>query len=162
MQFTFLELISGVLLTEWTFIFGARSFLGRYINQWYDTFGIWALLSDVSSILIGLYIAMYFYRGNNFLVLMAVAVAVQWTHDFLFYILAIKQTSPGKNGIMDLLQSYGSDAGVLALIGDSWMMIGSLLGALAVSQLPKNGQVFSILVSLYILPYAIAQKSSAT
>jgi hypothetical protein len=162
MQFTLLELVSGVLLTEWTFIFGARSLFGTYINQWYDTFGIWALMSDVSSILIGLYIAMYFYRGNNILILIAVAIAVQWTHDFLFYIFAIKPASPGRNGIMDLLQSYGIDAGVLALIGDSWMMISSLLGALAVSQLSKSGQVFSILVSLYMLPYAIAQKRIAT
>jgi len=160
MKYSLLELLSGVLITEWTFIFVARRVFGRFINEWYTNFGIWALMSDVSSILIGLFIAMYLYRGNSFLMLMAVAVAVQWAHDILFYTGVIRQLSPGVNGIVDLLKPYGDDAGFAAILGDSWMMVGSLLFAHLSSKMPVNGQIFLILVSLYMLPYAIHQKPS--
>ena len=157
-MYTFLELFVGILLTEWTFIFGARRIFGRYINEWYSHFGAFAILSDVSSIFIGIMIAMYLYTGS-LAGLIAVAVGVQWVHDLLFYnvILSIPK---GTNEIIDLLKPYGADAGIAAVIGDSWMMVGSLLGAHAVSMLPLKGQIFSMFVSLHILPYAVYQEPS--
>lgn len=160
MMFTPLELVAGVLVTEWTFIFFARRVFGKFINKWYTDFGIWALMSDLSSILIGIAIALYLYRGKSFLVLMGVAVAVQWIHDILFYTGVIRQLSPGVNKIIDLLKPYGEDAGIAAIIGDSWMMIGTLLFAKLASKIPVNGQMVVILASLYMLPYAIYQKPS--
>jgi hypothetical protein len=155
---TLVEVLAGILITEWTFIFFARRVFSRYINEWYTNFGIFALLSDVSSIFIGIMIASYFYRGKSLLVLIGVAVLVQWIHDVLFYVGLIQPSLNGRNAIIDLLKPYGSDAGVLALIGDSWMMIGSLLFAKAVSYLPFEGQIFTLAVSGYMLPYAIYQK----
>ena len=149
-----------MLISEWTFIFFARTVFGKYINKWYSDFGIWALMSDVSSILIGIFISMYLYRGPSFLVLMGVAILVQWTHDFLFYIFVIRRNQAGKNGIIDILKPYAEDAGVAALVGDSWMMISTLLFSYMMKNLPLYGQYFSILVSLYIIPYAIFQKPS--
>jgi hypothetical protein len=160
MQFSLLNLGAGVLLSEWTFIFFARAVFGKYINKWYSDFGIWALMSDVSSILIGIFIAMYLYRGPSFLILMGVAILVQWTHDFLFYMFVIRRNEQGKNGIIDILKPYADDAGIAALVGDSWMMISTLLFAYMSKNLPQYGQYFSILVSLYIIPYAIFQKPS--
>uniref|UniRef100_A0A6C0I5G5 Uncharacterized protein n=1 Tax=viral metagenome TaxID=1070528 RepID=A0A6C0I5G5_9ZZZZ len=159
-MFTPLELLNGVLITEWTFIFAARRVFGKYINSWYTDFGIWALMSDISSILIGIAIALYFYRGKSLLILIGVAVAVQTVHDLLFYTGIIRQLSPGVNGIIDLLKPYAEDAGFAAVIGDSWMMIGSLLFAKLASKLPVNGQMVLALFSLYMLPYAIHQKPS--
>lgn len=158
MQFTFLELFAGILITEWTFIFGARHLLGKYINDWYTNFGGWALLSDISSIAIGILIAMYFYRGKSLLALTGVAVLVQWIHDILFYLTVITRLEPGTNGIIDILKPYAKDAGFAAVVGDSWMMIGSLGAAYLVSQLPVSAQIFSVCVSGYMLPYAIYQK----
>jgi hypothetical protein len=149
-----LELFSGILITEWTFIFAARYLLGKYINEWYTKFGGWAVLSDISSISIGLFIAMYLYRGKNFIILCIVAVLVQWIHDILFYLIILRNVHT-KNSIIELLRPYGNDAGILALIGDSWMMLGSLLFALLVSKLSIKGQIFTVLVSGYMLPYAI-------
>jgi hypothetical protein len=160
MKYSLLELVTGVLITEWTFIFVARRAFGKYINEWYTNFGVWALMSDVSSIIVGLFIAMYLYRGNSLLTLIAVAVAIQWTHDLLFYWGVIRQVSPGVNGIIDLLKPYGDDAGIAAIVGDSWMMVGSLLFAHLVSKMPVNGQLFLLFVSTYMLPYAIHQKPS--
>jgi len=152
-----LELLVGVVTTEWTFIFAARYLFGKYINDWYTNYGGWAVLSDISSIMIGIFIAMYFYTGKNLLILIGVAVLVQWVHDFLFYTLVIQRVPEKTNGIIDILKPYGKDAGALALIGDSWMMVGSLLGASLASKLPVNGQIFALLVGGYMLPYAIYQ-----
>ena len=103
---------------------------------------------------------MYLYRGPSFLILMGVAILVQWAHDFLFYIFVIRRNEPGKNGIIDILKPYAEDAGIAALIGDSWMMVSTLVFAYMMKNLPQTGQYFSILVSLYIIPYAIFQKPS--
>ena len=152
-----LEILVGVITTEWTFIFAARHLFGKYINDWYTNFSGWAVLSDISSITIGIFIAMYFYTGKNLLILIGVAVLVQTIHDLLFYILVI-QTIPEKtNGIIDMLKVYANDAGFVAVIGDSWMMVGSLLGASLASKLSTNAQMFALLVGCYMLPYAIYQ-----
>jgi len=160
MQFTLLELFVGVLITEWTFIFAARATLGKNINNWYTNYGIWAILSDVSSIMIGILIAMYLYRGSNFWVLTGTSVAVQWVHDILFYLLAIVPLPYGVNGIIDILKPYSRDAGFAAVLGDSWMMIGSLLFASVAAKFPMMGQVGLLLFSTYMLPYAVQQKPS--
>ena len=156
-----LEILVGVLTTEWTFIFAARHLFGKYINDWYTTYSGWAVLSDISSITIGIFIAMYFYTGKNLLVLIGVAVLVQWIHDILFYVLVIQRLPEKTNGIIDMLKLYSKDAGVAALIGDSWMMVGSLLGASLASKLPVNAQIFALLVGGYMLPYAIYQRPRA-
>jgi hypothetical protein len=152
-----LEILVGVITTEWTFIFAARHLFGKYINDWYTNFSGWAVLSDISSIMIGIFIAMYFYTGKNLLVLIGVAVLVQWIHDLLFYTLVIQRIPEKTNGIIDMLKIYGKDAGFAAVIGDSWMMVGSLLGASLASKLPVNAQIFTLLVGGYMLPYAIYQ-----
>lgn len=156
-----LAILVGVLTTEWTFIFAARYLFGKYINDWYTNYSGWAVLSDISSITIGIFIAMYFYTGKNLLILIGVAVLVQWVHDFLFYILVIRRLPEKTNGIIDILKPYAQDAGVLALVGDSWMMVGSLVGASIASKLPVNGQIFALLVGGYMLPYAIYQRPRA-
>lgn len=160
MQFTLLELLAGVLITEWTFIFAARATLGKNINNWYTKYGIWAILSDVSSIMIGLLIAAYLYQGSNFWAYMGTSVAVQWVHDILFYLLAIVPTPAGVNGIIDILKPYSRDAGFAAVLGDSWMMIGSLLFASVAARFPVLGQVGLVLFSTYMIPYAVQQKPS--
>ena len=157
-MYTLLELLAGVLLTEWTFIFAARRLFGKYINDWYTTYGGWALLSDISSIMIGIMIALYIYRGKSLFALIGIAVLVQWIHDILFYSLVIRQVQPGTNGIIDILKPYGEDAGIAAVFGDSWMMVGSLGAAHLISKLPVQAQIFAVFVSGYMLPYAIYQK----
>lgn len=159
MQFTLLEILVGILITEWTFIFVARRIFGKWINRWYSNYGIWAVMSDISSIFIGILIAMFLYRGTSFWTLVGTSVAVQWVHDLLFYMGVIVPLPRGVNGIIDILKPYGADAGIAAVFGDSWMMAGSLLFAKLVSTLPQKGQIFALLVSTYMLPYAIYQKS---
>jgi hypothetical protein len=160
MQLSLLELFTGVLITEWTFIFAARAMFGKNINAWYTQYGIWAILSDVSSIMIGLLIAMYLYRGPSLLTLTGYAVVVQWVHDILFYLLAIVPTPYGVNGIIDILKPYSREAGIWAIVGDSWMMIGSMIFATLTSRVPVLGQVGLLLFSTYMIPYAVQQKPS--
>jgi hypothetical protein len=160
MQYTFIELITGILITEWTFIFAARTYLGKKINEWYTRYGVWAVLADITSICFGIVLAMYFYRGNSFLVLMGIAVLIQWIHDILFYHLVILPVPPNTNEIIDLLKEYAKDVKILGIVGDSWMIIGSLLATNLVSNVPYRVQTLLLLFSAYMLPYAIYQKPS--
>jgi hypothetical protein len=59
------------------------------------------------------------------------------------------------------LKPYAQDAGILALVGDSWMMVGSLLVASFASNLSVRSQIFALLVGGYMLPYAIYQYPKA-
>jgi hypothetical protein len=149
----------GVLLNEWVFIFMTRSidFFGQFINEWYTKFGIYAILSDIGSIMIGMMIARWLYTGINYWSFMGTAVAVQWAHDILFYLGIILPMPRGVNEIIDLLKPYSRQAGFLAVIGDSWMMIGGLLFAKALEMTSSTTQLFSLFVSLYMIPYAIFQ-----
>lgn len=155
----FLPLLAGILTTEWTFIFAARRLFGTYINKWYTDYGIYALMSDVASILIGLllarYLYSYFFDKWSLLSYTSLAVAIQVIHDVLFYLLIIVPTPMGQNGILDILKPYARDAGGWAIPGDSWMMIGSAVLASYFKTLSPDVQAFVIAAAVYILPYAI-------
>lgn len=154
-----LPLMAGILTTEWTFIFIARRLFGKYINKWYTDYGIYAIMSDVASILIGLllarYIYSYFFEEWSLLAFTSLSVAIQVIHDMLFYLFIIIPTPMGKNGIIDILKPYAANAGAWAIPGDSWMMIGSAVLASVFKTLPPDVQTFIIAAAVYILPYAI-------
>jgi len=133
------------------------SLFGKFINMWYTKFGLYAVLSDVASIMIGMMIASWLYNGSNFWAFMGTAVAVQWVHDILFYLGIILPMPEGVNAVIDLLKPYSRQAGFLAVLGDSWMMIGGLLFAKALQTMPSSIQLFSLFFSVYMIPYAIFQ-----
>jgi hypothetical protein len=149
----------GVLVNEWVFIFMSRgmSLFGKYINLWYTKFGLYAILSDVASIMIGMMIADWLYTGTNYWAFMGTAVAVQWVHDILFYLGIILPMPEGVNAVIDLLKPYSRQAGFLAVLGDSWMMIGGLLFAKALQGTSTAVQIFTLFLSVYMLPYAVFQ-----
>lgn len=161
----FLPILVGILITEWTFIFAARQIFGKYINKWYTDYGIYALLSDVSSILIGIllarYLYSYFFSEWSLWKFVLLCVAIQVLHDILFYVLVILPTPKGQNGIIDILKPYAAEAGWRAIPGDSWMMIASAVLAAYIKGLPTHVQLFLLAASTYILPYAIFQSSVA-
>lgn len=155
----FLPLLAGILTTEWTFIFAARRLFGKSINRWYTEYGVYALMSDVASILIGLLLARYLYSYLfdewSLVSYTSLAVGIQVIHDILFYLFIIIPTPLGQNGILDILKPYAKEAGAWAIPGDSWMMIGSAVLASYFKTLSPDVQAFIVAAAVYILPYAI-------
>ena len=158
MQLSFVQLISGVLLVDWLFIFLTRAYLDTTVNTWYDNFGILAVVSDTSVIALAILLSMFLYRGSSFLVLCAVALGVQIVHDVVFNMLVIQPTPPGRNGLIDMFKTYTATEGYKAIVGDGMFILATVLAAKAVSYLPYQGQLVSILFSVYMIPYALTQK----
>jgi len=84
------QILIAVLIVDIAVIFLVRYFpqtFGKPINDWYDQFGLSAVMADVLVIVLGILIAQYIVRwtGTSSLpVFLATVVAVQLIHDLLF------------------------------------------------------------------------------
>ncbi len=141
----------------------APGFWGSPLNTWYDKFGLAAVLSDVTIILIGFLIARYIYTkfvypkyGDSHLLFVGLLVLVQFIHDVLFYYLAILPIPKGANQMMDVFRVY-SKGGKNILAGDAGLMIGSYLVGLIYKSIPQEYFVASSAVVSYMLPYGLYQ-----
>lgn len=154
------------------------NFWGELINIWYDKFGLVAIMLDMLIVLIGFWITQklytYFFGASSissstssnkitlwdslwkFLIIFLV---VQIIHDILFYLLVLKN-SKGSNAIFDLINSYGNKHGIYTILGDSLMVILSVIMAwiLLNNEVKFSTYVICILCSLYIIGYALYMK----
>jgi hypothetical protein len=160
--------IAAMLLVEVILLSSFRalpSFWGSIINVWYDKFGIVAILIDVFIVLIGFWLTTWLYPYIfktttvelwKFLVLFLI---IQIIHDLLFYVL-IKSTRTGSNAIFDLMLNYGKTHGVYTILGDSLIVVLSvLLWWLFTTNNLQYGNVLGIcLLSLYIIGYVLYSK----
>ena len=142
------------------------AFSGKYLNLWYSRFKMSAILSDVTSILIGFGLAKYFYTEViypkadwNPLYFTGTAIVIQVIHDFLFYFGVIKQVPEGKNGILDVMRSYGEAGGAKLVLGDSVIMAGTSVGAMLLKATSPHLVVLLGLVAAYSLPYFMEVKN---
>jgi len=89
------KLFFATLSLDTTVLFLTRYFDvgGKSLNKWYDNFGLLAVLSDVSVIVIGFLIANAIYplifQKFALGLYLAVVVVVQMIHDILFYFFVI-------------------------------------------------------------------------
>ena len=84
-------LLPAILLIDTLVLFFTRyaaSMAGKPLNQWYDDFGLAAVLSDVTIIAIGIAITRYVYtyffqeqEGWNIWYFVALAILIQVLHD---------------------------------------------------------------------------------
>lgn len=136
---------------------------GSALNAWYDRFGLAAVLSDVTIILIGFLIARYIYTefvypkyGENNVLFLGLVVLVQLIHDILFYLFGILPIPRGANQMMDVFKEYAK-GGQKILAGDAGLMIGSFFVASAYKAMPIEYFVASSAVVSYMLPYGLYQ-----
>jgi hypothetical protein len=115
---------------------------------------------DITSILIGFGIARYIYTEYvypkndwNQWYFTGLAILVQVTHDFLFYLGVIRQVPEGQNGIVDLLKKYADNGSWRVVAADSVMMAGTSVGAMLLKAFPLHGVIFLGLAGAYALPY---------
>lgn len=162
-------LLVGAVVVEVVVIAITRffpAFSGKYLNLWYSRFKLSAILADVLSVLIGFGLAKYFYtefiypkNDWNPLYFTGTAIVIQVIHDILFYFGVIKQVPEGKNGIIDVMRSYGEAGGAKLVLGDSVIMGATSVSAMLLKAASPHLVVFIGLVAAYSLPYFLEVKN---
>lgn len=164
-----LFIILGVLVTDVIVLFLTRYYpniFGNALNNWYDKFGLAAVLSDVTVIVIGFQIARYIYTifiapniQYNPLYFLILLVLVQALHDILFYVGVILPLPSGLNQMIDVFKEY-SKGGAKIIAGDALLMISSFLLASFFKGKPEYISASTVLVTLYTLPYILYNAKS--
>jgi hypothetical protein len=154
----------GILTVDIIVLFLTRYYKvgGRFLNEWYDQYGLLAVLADVLIIFIGFLIAryiytLYFYERFEwnpvyFIILLCV---VQLVHDIAFYLGIIKPIPTGHNEMMDTFKRYADDLGAKILGGDAMLMISSALVSMLFKYVPLHVFVSISSVVSYVLPYIL-------
>ena len=171
--FTALCIIEAFMLLNFRLF---PNFWGSLINIWYDKFGLVAIMLDMLIVLIGFWITQKLYGyifGSSTKLSVSVAgsmwdslwkfvllfLGIQIIHDILFYVLVLKN-SKGSNAIFDLINTYGSKHGFYTILGDSLMVILSIIMAwfLLKSDVSFSTYIICILCSFYMIGYLLYMK----
>ena len=158
-------LLTAILCIDLVFIFLSRYFpdsFGSAINTWYDEFGLAAVISDVSVIMLVFLIARFLYTtyfqktyGWNFLIFIALLVFIQVLHDILFYLFVILPIPKGHNRVIDLFKSYSIEHGHTIIFIDSLMMSTSALLAMVLKMYDPNVVASFTIAEIYTLTYVL-------
>lgn len=154
----------AILTIDVAVLFLARYYKvgGEYLNEWYDQFGVMAVLADVMIIFIGFLIAryiytVYFYERFEwspiyFIILLCI---VQLVHDIIFYVGIIKPLPAGHNEMIDVFKRYAEDLGAVVLGADALLMIGSAVVAMIYKLVPLHIFVSVSSIFVYAMPYIL-------
>jgi hypothetical protein len=135
--------------------------LGQPVNDWYDQFGLAAVLSDVSIIAIGIGITRYLYtsffmeqEGWDIMYFIALAVAIQIVHDLAFAFGVVAKIPKGHNSMIDVFKAY-IEGGPKIILVDALMVAGSIGIAAFMKQQDFHYTVSLGLVTSYALSYIL-------
>jgi hypothetical protein len=138
-------------------------FFGKHINDWYNEFGLNAVIADVLIIVLGLLITQVLYgmfvKGWNLLIFAGIACAVQLVHDLLFHFFVVEPIPKGHNGMIDLFKRYNASGSYRILIADSAMMIGSAAIASFLASQPVVVSLFTGTMAVYAIPYILETRN---
>ena len=134
--------------------------LGTTLKDWYDQFGLSAVLADVLIIVLGILMAQVVYTeflpSYSPIFFLLLVVLIQLIHDILFYVGVIQAVPLGQNRIVDIFKRYAGESSWKILVGDAILMVGSTAVAAASLQLSPPLFVFLGILTVYAIPYAIA------
>jgi hypothetical protein len=156
----YLPLFNAVLITDLFVILllNTKIINSKVLRQWYLDYNLSAVIADVLIILIGLIItrAIYYsiFKTYSLLKFILLAVAVQITHDILFYIF-FSSIPRGSNKMVDTFKDYANEVSYKAILADSGMMIMSCLLASHLSMKNTNINIIVLISFLYLLPYLL-------
>jgi hypothetical protein len=146
-----------IILSRHTGVFG------NSLNVWYDRFGLSAVIADVLSIAIGIWLARWIYNtwfaGRGMAWFLGILLIVQVLHDILFYVGVILPMPRGLNAMMDVFKSYGAENGWKIIVGDAGLFAASIGVFMAMERLSAPWQVGVGLLTLYALPYALTTRA---
>lgn len=159
-----LFILPAILFVDVVFIFLSRFYpeqFGKPINDWYDEFGLAAVLSDVGIIAIGIAITRYIYtcffmesEGWSIFYFVALALVIQLLHDIVFAFGVVDKIPQGHNRMIDLFKTYIQGGPVILLV-DSAMVASSLAIAAALKNQEFHYTVSGFLVTAYALSYIL-------
>jgi len=134
---------------------------GRPINQWYDEFGLAAVLSDVTAIAIGIAITRYIYtiffmeqEGWSIWYFIGLAILIQLVHDMAFAFGVVAKIPKGHNSMIDVFKAY-VEAGPKILLIDAGMIASTIGLAAALKNQDFHYTGSLTLVTLYALSYIL-------
>jgi hypothetical protein len=165
----FATIVVSVIVVDLIVLFLIRfypDFWGKDINVWYNEFGLNAVIADVMSIVLGFLLTQLIYSfavfphiGYSLPVFIAVLLAVQLTHDMLFYKGVIQPIPVGHNGMIDVFKTYAAAGQGRILVADAGMMVGSALIASALVGLPTVATLFVGSLAVYAIPYILTTRN---
>jgi hypothetical protein len=160
-----LYIITATVIVDMIYMLIARDtpFFGKTLNEWYDKFGITAVILDVLVIVIVFIIARYSFSFFNLefspLLFIGILLIIQIIHDILLYKLVILPYPTGNNKVIDIYKKYADEGGAYIILADSSMMIFSALIAMYLKDKPMHVTSTLLIGSLYIIPHFLNQKT---
>lgn len=163
------QILVATLLIDLIVLFLIRyypGFFGKPINDWYNQFGLNAVISDVLIIVLGFLIAQYVYQafveprlGWNLPVFLLLLVAIQALHDMLFYVGIIRPIPEGHNGMIDVFKAYAESGKGRVILADTGMMVGAGLLASLLASAPIHITAFVGILGAYAIPYILTTQN---
>ena len=156
----YLPIITAILIVEIITIILSFTNITQsgFLKVWYKEYKLSAVLADVSLIFLGIVIAraLYPFIFDTFSILyfILLVVVIQVIHDILFYIM-IRQIPKGVNKIIDILKDYADEISYWAILGDSAMMISSVLFAGLLANFDMNTNTIILAFLVYILQFIL-------
>jgi hypothetical protein len=143
------------------FLLYYTNFLGdpKTLKMWYEKYRLSAVIADVFILIIGMILGRFFYykifKEYSFIKFALLILIIQIVHDFSFYNFIIKPLPKGLNDMIDLFKEYASEVSGRAILGDSFMMLITILLSSLFANLDTNNNIILGVVLLYILPYIL-------
>ena len=168
--YDWLPILSSVLLVFAVLIISFRymSSWGKGINNWYNTFGISAAITEVALAGLIFLIGRWVYDGYvrpkmndewSLGAFIATLVGIQLFHNLAFGYLVVKMTPTGENGMLDVIRQYGTAEPFKAISGHSTILIAaSAFMASMLKAAPTTLQVGAGLLGAYAIPYALTTR----
>jgi hypothetical protein len=159
----YLEIINGALIIDMIIMIGymygySIGIFTSVLSKWYQSFGLGAVLSDVTVIVlcvaISKFIYPYFFSKFNIFKWIGLAVGIQIVHDFIFgYIISTFDI--GKSPILNIFKSYIKNGGYYIIFIDSIMIISTIIIMDFLQKFSKDTNIFILILLLYILTYIL-------
>ncbi len=161
---------ASMLLVLALFVLSFRymNFWGKPINNWYNTFGLSAILLDVGFLglvfAIGRWVYAKYVRPKmdgewSTPAFMGTLVAVQILHHLFFGNVVLRMAPVGENAMIDLIRSYANAEPIKALTGHSTAIVAATaMVAAAMKAAPTCIQVGAGLLGLYAIPFTLTTR----
>jgi len=157
-------ILPAILLVDTVIVFLARFMpqaFGQPVNDWYDQFGLAAVLSDVTIIAIVIGLTRYLYTGFfmeqegwDIWYFIALAVVIQIVHDLFFAFAVVAKIPKGHNSMIDVFKVY-IEGGPKIIFMDALMVAGSIGLAAMLKEQDFHYTVSLGLVTTYALSYIL-------
>ena len=126
---SYLPILNGSILADLVILFivyYTPYFDSFFLKKWYETYRLSAVIADVLILVIGFILTRavftYFNWTWNIYLFLGIILLIQIIHDILFALFFL--TIPkGVNKMLDLFKSYSKEAGINAILGDSFMIV---------------------------------------